>query len=210
MNFKFVDIGTSDFDTRVREINNEEKILLVEPLFYYLSNLPDGNGIFKANFAISDKNGFGKIYYVKSEIIKEYGLPNWFRGCNSLNHKHPTVLKFLNKLNKPETLISVEETRIISFRELIKIYGISSIESLKIDTEGHDSVILNDVYQAILDGFVIKEIQVEYIEEFDGVKDPFNCISSLKNHFILFDKIGFTKQICDGWKYTMINEKNKG
>lgn len=207
MNFKFVDIGTSDFDTRVREINNEEKILLVEPLFYYLRNLPDGNGIFKANFAISDKNDFGKIYYVKSEIIKEYGLPNWFRGCNSLNHKHPTVLKFLNKLNKPETLISVEETRIISFRKLIEIYGIKSIESLKIDTEGHDSVILNDVYQAILNGLFIKEIQVEYIEEFDGVKDPFNCIPALKNHFVSFDKIGFNEQICNGWKYTMINKK---
>jgi len=207
MNFKFVDIGTSDFDVRAREISNNEKILLVEPLFYYLQNLPNGEGIFKANFAISDKCGFGKMYYVKSEIIKEYGLPTWFRGCNSLNYKHPTVVRFLNKLNKPETLISIEEVRILSFRKLIDAYGITSIDSLKIDTEGHDFVILNDVYKAVLNGFPIKEIQFEYIEEFDGVKDPFNCILALKKHMELFDKIGFNKQKCDGWKYIMNNTK---
>jgi len=205
MNFKFVDIGTSDFDIRAREICSGEKILLVEPLFYYLRNLPDGEGIFKSNFAVSDECGFGKMYYVKSEIIKEYNLPDWFRGCNSLNYKHPTVVRILNKLKKPETLISAEEVRILSFRKLIDIYGISSIDSLKIDTEGHDFVILNDVYQSILNGFSIREIQFEYIEEFDGVKDPFNCIPALKKHMELFDKIGFNKQIYEGWKYIMTN-----
>lgn len=205
MDFKFVDIGTSDFDTHVREICSGEKILLVEPLFYYLRNLPDGEGIFKANFAVSDKCGFGKMYYVKSEIIKEYGLPNWFRGCNSLNYKHPTVVRFLNKLKKSETLISVEETRTLSFRKLVDVYGIKSIDLLKTDTEGHDSTILNDVYQSILDGTSIREIQFEYIEEFDGVKDPFNCISDLKKHMVNFSKIGFDKQVCEGWKYIMIN-----
>ena len=204
MNFKYVDIGTSDFDTSLKNIVSGDKILLVEPIFYYLRNLQDGAGIFKANFAISNTEGFGKIYYVKAKDIVEHSLPTWFRGCNSLNSKHPTVVKFLKLLKKPESLISVMEVRKLSFTKLVDVYNVTSIDTLKIDTEGHDVVILSDVYKAILNGLPIREIKFEYIEEFNKVKDPFNCISKIKEQMKLFHAIGYTNQRINGWSYSII------
>ena len=81
-NFDFVDIGTSDFDTSVDFLKPGQKVLLVEPLKYYLDRLPDGPGIFKANYAISTKIRTGYMFYVEEELIHKYGLPNWIRGCN--------------------------------------------------------------------------------------------------------------------------------
>jgi len=203
MHFKFVDIGTSDFDTQLSKRTVDDKILLVEPLFYYLRNLPDGEGIFKANFAVSDANGFGKMFYVKTETIKEHGMPSWVRGCNSLNTKHPTVLRILKELQKSEDLISQEEVRILSFQKLVELYEVTSIDILKIDTEGHDAVILGNVYQAIQAGFQIKEIQFEYIPEFAGVKDPLSCCKALDAQLILFRTLGFTKQVFAGCGYNL-------
>ena len=59
MKFDFVEIGTSDFDTNLDKRKKGQKILLVEPVKYYLDKLPNGEGIFKNNCAISDKSGRG-------------------------------------------------------------------------------------------------------------------------------------------------------
>ncbi|MDO8604034.1 MAG: hypothetical protein Q7K40_01310, partial [bacterium] len=68
MNFDFVDIGTADFDTSLDERKRGQTVLLVEPIFAYLKNLPDGEGIFKANFAISNRHALRPIFYIKPEV----------------------------------------------------------------------------------------------------------------------------------------------
>jgi hypothetical protein len=194
MNFKYVDIGTSDFETRLSLKAPEDNILLVEPLFYYLSNLPSGPGVFKANFAISDTCSYGKIYYVKDELIRKHGMPWGVRGCNSLGGEHPTVVEILKNMNLPLSLISVEEIRVISFGQLVDIYGVTSIDSLKVDTEGHDHIILGDVLSLASKGFFIREIIFEYIESF-GNTDKLDFL--IKG----FEELGFNDKckVSDRW-----------
>jgi len=145
MNFDFIEIGTSDFDTLIEKCNNNEVGLCVEPLNEYLRRLPDKPKVIKANYALSDNSGNAKIFYVKPQDIVKYNLPNWVRGCNSLNFPHPTIKKLLG--DKHDSIVKVENIQLITWSKLISLYKIESVKYLKIDTEGHDGVILEEYYK---------------------------------------------------------------
>jgi len=157
-----VDIGTSDFDTCVDFLKPGQRALLVEPLKYYLDRLPDGPGITKVNAALSSKKGRGKMYYVKEELIHQYGLPNWIRGCNSFNKEHPTVVKLFEELKLPLDLITCERVKVLTFWDLVQKFNIHRIEFVKIDTEGHDHIILKEILECMRGGLKISQIRVEY------------------------------------------------
>lgn len=140
-NFDFIEIGTSDFGSLAITSPNE-KGLLVEPIKYYLDNLPNNNNQIKANYALSDKNGKIKIFYVKPEDIIKHNLPNWVRGCNSIDKPHPTIKKLLG--DNHDNIIQVDTVKCITWEKLIKEFNIKSIDYLKIDTEGHDYIILSE------------------------------------------------------------------
>lgn len=169
MLFQYIDIGTADFETSLDVRKQDEKVLLVEPLFYYLKNLPEGEGIYKANFAVSDKRGFERVYYIKEADIQQYNLPGWVRGCNSLGKEHVTVVNLLHERKLPNSLISRQEVRVITFQDIIKLYDITTIGQLKIDTEGHDHFILPDVIKLIQrGGLSIEKIICEYLDAFNN------------------------------------------
>jgi FkbM family methyltransferase len=160
MNYDYVDIGTCDFE--FSNYLGDIKILLVEPLQEYLANIPDNFNRIKANYAISDYIGTGKIHCVHLEDIKNYDLSNHIRGCNSLNSNHITTeleLKSKNLLHLYKTI----EVNVITFEKLVEIYNITSIGKLKIDAEGHDHIILDAIYNYVLkNNLKIKAIQYEY------------------------------------------------
>ena len=138
----FIEIGTSDFDTEIQK--NDNKIgLSIDAVKYYIDKLQNKNGCIKINNGISNFNGEITINYVSIENIKKYKLPNWVRGCNSVNHYHPTVTKLLlNKgINIKDIVISYKvPCKTLLF--LLKEYNVKGFYLLKIDTEGHDSIIL--------------------------------------------------------------------
>lgn len=179
MKFDFVDIGTSDFDTSLDERKKDQIFLLVEPVKYYLDRLPEGKKIFKRNCAISDVNGKGEMYFVDGEIMKKYNMPNWMRGCSSFNKPHETVLRFFNEIKMPVE-IKKKTIDVLSFGTLVNLYNITKIGRLKIDTEGHDHIILRSVFDSIKDGLKIKEIKIEY--------DPFFGNTNELNNLILTSK----------------------
>lgn len=179
MKFDFVDIGTSDFDTSLDKREKNQNVLLVEPVKYYLDRLPEGKKIFKKNCAISDMNGKGEMFFVDGEIMKKYNMPNWMRGCSSFNKPHETVLHFFNEIKTPVEF-KKKTIDVLSFLTLVDLYKITKIERLKIDTEGHDHVILKSVMDSMKDGLKIKEIKIEY--------DPFFGNTSELNTLILTSK----------------------
>lgn len=174
MKFDFVDIGTSDFDTNLDIKKPNQKILLVEPVKYYLDKLPNGENIFKNNCAVSDKKGKGEIYYVDDEIIKKYNMPEWARGCNSFNKPHETILRFFKELNAPPEF-KKDKVAVLTFSDLIELYDITEIGFLKIDTEGHDHVVLKSVSSCIKKGLKIKKIKFEY-DPFFGNLNELNAV----------------------------------
>lgn len=142
MKYSFVEIGTADFDTLIQSANDEVG-LTIEPLRFYLNNLPNKPNVKKINAAISDKEGFLDVFYVPKETIREFRLPEWISGCNSLGKPHETVSRILKERNLSLDLVRRENVKVITPRQLVEEYEIESIDMLKIDTEGHDCIIIN-------------------------------------------------------------------
>ena len=142
--YDYVEIGTSDFETLLESMPDSYVGLSIEPIKTYLDRLPNNPNNKKLNFAISDVNKETLIYFIKPEDIIEYNLPEWIKGCNSINVPHSSVLRYL-KENNLEKLYSTEKIETISFETLVERYQIKEIDYLKIDTEGHDITIINNL-----------------------------------------------------------------
>jgi len=146
-----VEIGTCDFDIAVSR-DNVRTGLCVEPIQFYLDRIPNKQGVKKINCAISDENGECTIYYVNPEIIGQYQFPDWFRGCNSINAYHPTVYRVIKERGFiPEELISHYIVKKKTLYTLLEEQEIINIHLLKIDTEGHDCIILQKYLEDIGD-----------------------------------------------------------
>jgi len=135
MNYNFIEIGTSDFDTLIQQCSDDQTGLSIEPIGYYLNRLPDKPNVKKIQAAVSSEEGFLDIYYISDENIQTYALPFWVRGSNSINKPHAyTMSQIGTKIY--DRLVTIEKVRTITWKTLIKDYDVSSIEFLKIDTEG--------------------------------------------------------------------------
>ena len=141
VDYNFVEIGTSNFDTLLEKADDTTKGISVEPLKEYLDDLPNKKQIIKSNYAISDVNSDTtmQLYYIPQKIIKEKQLHSWLKGCNSVNKYH-AYHKGL------EEYVKIIDVPVISMEKLYKIYNIGSINYLKIDTEGNDPHILKSLY----------------------------------------------------------------
>jgi FkbM family methyltransferase len=137
MKYNFIEIGTSDFNTLIENSNNEVG-LSIEPIKFYLDRLPNKINVTKINRAVSNKNGEIEVYYIPLIEIEKNGLSDWFRGCNKIGDYHP-----LHISHNLKHLVEIDTVDVISVEDLYKEYNIEEIDFLKIDTEGHDIIILN-------------------------------------------------------------------
>ena len=185
MHYKYIDIGTSDFDTCLNFIGNDniENVLLVEPLAYYLDKLPSYTNVIKDNVAISNASGTLKIYFLPDDVICKYNLPIWLKGCNKINSRHPTVDQILIEHGLNLDLVASIDVDVITFDMLCKKHNIESIDNLKIDTEGHEEYILPDILKKVQQGFLINNIKFENQESLgnktflNDIRDEFIKIS---------------------------------
>lgn len=177
MLYDYVEIGTSDFETCLDKKLPYETALLVEPLFSYLANLPEKPNTVMAPFAVSNFTGYDRMFYVTEENIKLHCLPRWVRGCNSFQKPHPTIGERFPNVPFEYKLIPV-----ICVADLLSIYSIKTIKHLKIDTEGHDHIILRQ-FEIYLDKLEVETIQFEYIsffENIDRLDDFIKCSKKFK------------------------------
>lgn len=177
-----IEIGTSDFRTQAGKVNG----LFIEPVKEYFDRLPECN---KENVAISNYSGEIDMYHIPSKVIDKYKLPNWLRGCNSVNEMHPTIVK--ENLTK---FCTVDKVKVVRIKSLIDKYNITNIEILKIDTEGHDCVILNDYLDTV--EILPKVIQFEN-----------NVLSKPKEVENLVERLTKIGYICKQLNFDMICKK---
>lgn len=165
MKYKFVDIGTAYFCTSVDKFGLEVNGIFVEPVKDFLDTLPNSPTIIKANYAVSDSeredimfvpiNNRSLEYHSEKELLK---INSRFLighdGCSCLGNQHPEVSQGFQKI----------KCNVITFYKLCELYNIKEIEFLKLDTEGHDFIILEQVYNLIKSGELIisKQIFCEY------------------------------------------------
>lgn len=144
MKLDFLEIGTSDFKSEIQKSNNDTYGISIEPIDFYLDSLPNFKNIIKINAAVSNKNGEIDVFFVHPDDIVKNNLPNWIRGCNSIGKNHPSVEKILIEKNIDLSTIQQKKVKLIKFSDIIINYKIENIKYLKIDTEGHDTIILKD------------------------------------------------------------------
>lgn len=144
INLDFIEIGTSNFNTLIQTCNDKDFGISIDAINYYLNCLPDKINVKKVNVAISNSSGKLDIYYIPEKIIDEKGLPDWLKGCNSINEYHPLHIK-----HNLTHLCITENVNVITMKELYDLYSIGTVKYLKIDTEGHDCIILKSYYSLL-------------------------------------------------------------
>lgn len=140
MHYDFIEIGTSDFNTEIEVADEWARGISVEPILEYLSKLPAKPLVHRLLAAISDSDGITYIHHVSEADIERLELPWWVRGCSSIGKPHPTVEKLLEGKT---SCVKQSTVQVYGVNSLLSMFQVTSINMLKIDTEGHDCVILN-------------------------------------------------------------------
>lgn len=181
MHYNFIEIGSSDIETCVETSTDNTVGICVEPVSKYLNNIPAKSNIFKLNAAISDGTTSSvDIYYLNDESLKRF--PIWARGCNTVNKIHPLIKKHLEEMKlKIEDCIVIDKVRAYTLKEIFEMYNVTSLEYLKIDTEGYDCYIMEQYYNMIINNPSIRanKIMFETNEWSDN-----EYIKKIKNMFI--------------------------
>lgn len=148
MNLDFLEIGTADFDTCIQCYPDDAIGISVEPIKYYLDKLPNKPFVKKINAAVSldDMEGTVDVYYIPTSVIVENGLEDWYRGCNSVGDYH-----YAHKQNNLTHLVVKEPVAAIPIGKILEDNNVVKIKYLKVDTEGADCFILNNLLNYLKD-----------------------------------------------------------
>lgn len=148
MNLDFLEIGTCNFNTLIQKATDNDFGISVEPLLYYLNQLPSPKNVIKENVAISFDNteGEASFFYIPEEIILAKNLDKSLRGCNSINNYHVKHIE-----DNLQEFVKCEKVKQIPIANLLQKYKVVEIDYLKIDTEGGDTYILDHLYNYLQD-----------------------------------------------------------
>lgn len=138
----YLEIGTSDFDTlNDRFFDNPHwSGISIEPVKEYYDNLKKYDKNIYRNLVVVGSSCAPDtlpIYTVASKTIQTHNLPSWLRGCSALSQSNPSLQKYKEYVTK-------EEVKTISVEQLFKNIK-CHVDLLKVDTEGEDFSIVNQV-----------------------------------------------------------------
>lgn len=141
----FVEIGSCDFDTLNELADKGWKGAIVEPISEYLDALPRKLNVTYINSAVDVNKGRRIMNVFNKDIVNR---DHDFAGMSSFK-------EYTAKANASH--VTEREVSTITFEDVCKIAGIPRIDLLKIDTEGHDFVILQCIdYYSDLRPSIIK------------------------------------------------------
>ena len=184
--YDFIEIGTSDFETEIQNAGMKRGIS-IEPVKRYLDALPNPKYVTKVHGAVSDRTGTIDVYSVSPENIEKYNLPQWIRGCNSVNAVHPIVVGKV-----PDEAITKDHVPVYTFTDIVNMCNVRSCRYLKIDAEGHDVIILQSYLDCVQDKKIplIPKIQFE-ANQWSDQKQVNNILEKFIKH---------------GYKYTLLGD----
>jgi len=182
MHFNFIEIGTSSFNTLLEKAT-KEKGLSIEPVSDHLNRLPDRQNVVKINAGITHNKQTDKIkvFYLPIETIQSKGLPQWFRGCNTIGKYHPLHIK-----HGVQKYVITEEVALIDFSELIIDNSVKKVDYIKIDTEGHDCIIMKGIYD-----FYLKNEDYNKPLKIQFETNEWSSKSDVDKIIDLFEQIGY-------------------
>jgi hypothetical protein len=145
MDLDFLEIGTSDWETLCQECTDTEKGMSVEAVKTYIDALPNRSNVIKVHAAVTANRTSETIdvYYIPENVIKQLGVCWWVKGCNSIGTYHPYHRGY-------EKYVTIDKVPLLNIDELLISHNIRGIKYLKIDTEGHDCVIMDGLLDYLL------------------------------------------------------------
>lgn len=191
MRYDFIEIGTSDFRTLAFE--HDKTGIIVEPVKVYIDNIPARDGLIKINGAIIPQKSSEllEVYYCDPNVIERNQLPQWLKGCNSINKPHPTVeLLYADVLD----LVLVQKIATVDFQTLFNDLDVQEVDLLKIDTEGMDADLMISLFE-------IPRFKERY---------TLNQIRYESNHLNDADKLRHVEQLARNNGYKISREVNRG
>ena len=170
IDYDFIEIGTSNFQALIIDCSDDTVGLSIEPLQGYLNSLPNKPNVTKVAAAISDQDGEIEIYNIPLSNIHKHNLPIWVKGTNSVRKPHEYTRKKIGE-ELYDSIVSIDKVEMMSWKTLISNYKINTIDYLKIDTEGHDHVILKSYFDECEKNpkLYANKIMFEYNESSDKV-----------------------------------------
>lgn len=197
--YDFVEIGTSCFGTLIEKADDDVIGISIDPVKDYLDKLPNKKNVKKIWCAVvSEKDSKDlDFFYISESDIQKYNLGQFMLGCNKLGQPHPFHLEYYPAPKKWETariknklpnlleqgLVKNIKVPCYTFRELVEMNDIGHIKFLKIDTEGHDCIILNDMID-FCESSNRLELLADRIEFESNVHTPKIIIENTKNRLI--------------------------
>jgi len=184
MHYDFIEIGTSDFDSLVESCNDEAVGLCVEPVRVHLDKLPSKPNVSKVCAAISIHNirGSCNVFFVPPDVIADHGLPEWLKGCNSIGKRH-----LQHNVLGIEHLVSIETVREMPIFDLLLEHEVTSIDVLKIDTEGGDCQILMWFFVSIVNNHKLSPRRIIFEKNILTNEADFTAVIQL------YSAIGYTE-----------------
>lgn len=212
MNYKFIDIGCSYFDTSVDKYGLDVHGILVEPIEHYAELLPKSSTVFVEQSAIANHTGVAqfnacidlniKEYYTKERITREIHSHNeysmfkeWYEGGQS---------SFIDGHNINAKKITVNT---LTLRDLFNKYNVTSVDVITFDTEGYDLNLLKQLISLLKDGTIKinEKIVIEYYPPLYSVKQMREFDAALN---FVSKEYGFNcKYIKEHWNVDMVLTK---
>lgn len=148
-NFEFIEIGTGDTNYLQFSGRGDRYAMYVEPIPELLESIPSSSQIIKICAAVvgdsyrSLNTPLHFMYRVPDNIEYLCGrkIPEWIRGCNTLDTYHPMHVQL--RLRRFVEKIPVRT--VISAQSLLIQNAVFQVEHLKIVTEGWEYEILKNV-----------------------------------------------------------------
>jgi FkbM family methyltransferase len=198
-----IQIGTAFFHIGCSDIlANDGTVYLVEPHPGHFAKLekmfPKTKSINKnvhlVNYAICDYTGTNTFYIFNEEKARKYGIqPHvWMEGSCGFDPVRSDDLRNCGKrwLNLGLKMYDEIQVPCLSFTDFIEKYNISSADSIKIDTEGYD---LDIIEQIDLDHLNVKKLKFEFF--LAKGRDPKFYTTTMNR----LERLGF-KQIDAPWQ----------
>ncbi len=139
MKYNFIEIGTANFYTCIESATDDTIGLSIEPISYYINQLPNKKNVIKGCYGISKNNieEEDDVYYIPEKIIIDNNLPIWLGGCNAVGDFHKQHI-----WRNLEKYVVKEKIKLYPISYIFETYNITECEYFKLDTEGSDSFII--------------------------------------------------------------------
>jgi len=146
---QYLEIGTCDFSTLNDRFKDRQDWAgtSVEALPEYFDKLPKLSKNRYVNAVCVGEGAPAQVpfFFIPQERIKEHHLPDWLRGCGTLDPDHPFVQDNRVSISNYKEHLERRDLPTIQIRDLLHSNGERQLDLLKLDTEGADYKLLCNI-----------------------------------------------------------------